>query len=93
MSAVVSLVTAMWPRCGSRWWVTTERVWRTVEGAQWADAAENQRSSRSPTVPARIRAWLASSTRVASWVWAWRRLPWTVLVSHRWRPVSGSMPR
>jgi hypothetical protein len=89
MSAVVSLVPARWPRYGSRWWVMTERVWRTVEGAQWADAAENQRSSRSPTVPARVRAWPASSTRAASSVWAWRRLPWTVLVSHRWRPASG----
>jgi hypothetical protein len=47
-----------------------ERVWRMVDGAHPADAAANHRSNNSPTVPARIRAKAASSTKATNCRWA-----------------------
>lgn len=69
-----------------------ERVWAVVVAAQRADAAENHRSSSSPTVPLCSRAWPTSATSSASRASAWRRPPWTVVVIHRGRPAP-SMPR
>ena len=78
MSAVVSLVTGMCPRWGSRWQRIRLRVSRTVDADQSGDAAANHRCSRSATVPARSRAGRASSTSIASCGRSQRRLPWTV---------------
>ncbi len=70
------------------------RVLRTVVGAQFGALMANQRSNNSATVVSAptTGATFATAASNRSSCWASVRLPRTVRVSHRRRPVSGSVP-
>jgi hypothetical protein len=71
-----------------------ERVLRTVVGARFGALVANHRSSNSATVARAptAGATFATATRSASSRWARVRLPRTVRVAYRRRPVAGSVP-